>query len=75
MAPDARHHRRLRRQLREAAVNDPKYTVYSGRLLNLCMERAMLLGQTKDTRSEKWPTLSELARSRYVRERLSKGCA
>ena len=56
-------------------MSEANYTVYSGRLLNLCMERAMLLGQTKDTRSEKWPTLGELARSRYVRERLSKGCA
>lgn len=54
----------------------PHYVVYSGRLLNLCMERAMLIGQTRQARtSQKWPTLSELARSSYVRSRLDKGCA
>lgn len=54
----------------------PHYTVYSGRLLNLCMEQAMLVGLTQSGRSsEKWPTLKDLARSTYVRERLSKGCA
>jgi hypothetical protein len=56
-------------------VNDPRWTVYSGRLLNLCIERAMLLGQDREKRSETWPTLRELAQSRYVRARLDKGCA
>jgi hypothetical protein len=55
-------------------VSEPNYTVYSGRLLSLCMERAMLLGHTRPS-NEKWPTLKELARSSYVRERMSKGCA
>jgi hypothetical protein len=56
-------------------MNERKQTVYSGRLLNLCLERAMLLGHNRESRSEKWPTLSELARSSYVRSRLDKGCA
>jgi len=55
-------------------VNQPRYAVYSGRLLNLCMERAMLLGQS-NANPQKWPTLRELARSTYVRDRLGKGCA
>lgn len=76
MAPHARHHRGLRRELREATVSEPNYTVYGGRLLNLCMERAMLIGLTQSSRtSEKWPTLKDLARSTYVRQRLDKGCA
>jgi hypothetical protein len=57
-------------------VSEPTYTVYSGRLLNLCMERAMLIGLTQSGRSsEKWPTLKDLAHSTYVRQRLDKGCA
>lgn len=57
-------------------MSEPNYTAYSGRLLNLCMERAMLIGLTQNAQSsEKWPTLKELARSTYVRQRLDKGCA